>query len=172
MRKIILQWEGPFSEEQLKEKDNTFNEKGVYQIYGTHPTSGPNTLLYIGQTLTSFRQRLKEEIKSNNNWYAKTGSPMNFYLSAACSVIGNKCIHSQCEGEKLVEGCREFKETDINTVEKLLINAHMPPCNSQNLTIKVNDKKIDESILIWNRGYYKSLLPELSSDFYGLSKDQ
>lgn len=149
MKKVELYWEGPFSEDDLFEGKSEFEEKGIYQIYGTHPCSGDNSLLYVGQTKDSFKKRLNSEINSNNNWYTKTSGAFSFYLA------------------KVDE---EFSIEDIDIVEKLLITAHMPPCNSQNLTIYEGAKLIPENILVWNTGYYYKLLRELSTAYYGMSE--
>ena len=45
---IHLIWEGPLTVETAKSA-NSGSDKGVYQIYGTHIISGPDTLLYVGR---------------------------------------------------------------------------------------------------------------------------
>lgn len=169
MKTVKLFWSGPFDVDDLYNdecigcKEDTysnecmdlecdgcpiFQEKGVYQIYGSHPSNGPESLLYIGQTKRTFRERLLEEVESNNNWYGKTGGSISFYLA------------------RIDE---DFQEDEIDIVEKLLITAHMPPCNSQHLTIKEGSKLHPENVIIWNYDYYNRLLPELSTDYYGIS---
>jgi hypothetical protein len=45
---IHIVWEGPLTVEEAAAA-NTGDDYGLYQIYGTHDVSGPDTLLYIGQ---------------------------------------------------------------------------------------------------------------------------
>lgn len=169
MKIVKLIWEGPFTEEDLRNNEcfecqetpnseecfkhecdeyPTIQEKGIYQIYGTHPANGSDCLLYIGQTKRNFRKRLLEEVDNNNNWYGKTGGLITFYL---------------------VSISEDFQEEDIDIVEKLLITAHMPPCNSQHLIVKEGSRSHPENVMIWNYGYYHKLLPELSSNYYEIS---
>jgi hypothetical protein len=45
---IHIVWERPLTPDKAANK-NTDDNYGVYQIYGTHAVTGPNTLLYVGR---------------------------------------------------------------------------------------------------------------------------
>src|SRR5215471_8491732 len=45
---IHIVWEGPFMPCEAAKK-NTDDDYGVYQIYGRHAVTGPDTLLYVGR---------------------------------------------------------------------------------------------------------------------------
>ena len=45
---IHVQWDGPFTLDQLSEMNNEY-DYGVYQVYGSHPIYGSDVLLYIGK---------------------------------------------------------------------------------------------------------------------------
>ena len=47
---IHIEWEGPYSLNQLDTLNDLRRDHGLYQIYGHHPVYGSNVLLYIGQT--------------------------------------------------------------------------------------------------------------------------
>ncbi|MDO8730855.1 MAG: hypothetical protein Q7J69_06715, partial [Candidatus Omnitrophota bacterium] len=64
MRRIRVQWEGPFSVQQMLGL-NEENDYGLYQIYGRHIIFGLGALLYLGRARDQtfggrFRQHLKE----------------------------------------------------------------------------------------------------------------
>ncbi|TQP76852.1 hypothetical protein FLL89_19800, partial [Vibrio cholerae] len=60
---IHIQWDGPFSLEQIKLM-NTRTDYGLYQVYGTHTVYGSNVLLYIGQaTYQTFGTRILQHSK-------------------------------------------------------------------------------------------------------------
>ena len=54
MNVIEIEWEGPISVNDTIKLIND-NDYGIYQIYGTHPVFGSNTLLYIGKASSSNR---------------------------------------------------------------------------------------------------------------------
>src|SRR5258708_19938364 len=62
MERIIhIEWEGPYSLNQLDTLKDSRKDHGLYQIYGHHPVYGPNVLLYIGQTYgRTFGERIDE----------------------------------------------------------------------------------------------------------------
>jgi len=56
---IHIQWEGPYSYQEIKDLKNENNDYGIYQIYGGHPIYGSGALLYIGKAqLQTFGIRL------------------------------------------------------------------------------------------------------------------
>jgi hypothetical protein len=59
-KKIYIQWEGPFiydleNKSGVKQITNCsgVSDYGLYQIYGSHPIYGLNSLLYIGRTVAA-----------------------------------------------------------------------------------------------------------------------
>lgn len=47
---IHIDWDGPYTLDQLKDLMDSKTEKGIYQVYGFHPVYGKDVLLYIGKT--------------------------------------------------------------------------------------------------------------------------
>ena len=60
MRSVSVEWEGPFSIEEVLELDNRNKDYGLYQIYGHHIVYGADSLLYIGETSQTFSQRFND----------------------------------------------------------------------------------------------------------------
>ena len=56
MRSVTIEWEGPFSIDEVLGLDNRGKDYGLYQIYG------PDSLLYIGETGKTFSQRFDEHL--------------------------------------------------------------------------------------------------------------
>lgn len=86
---IHIIWQGPLSLEEA-EAANTGSDYGVYQIYGTHDVSGPDTLLYIGQADSNpFGGRISYH---KNEWARWTPSEVAVYLGrlAGCAPITNE----------------------------------------------------------------------------------
>ncbi len=144
---IHVQWKGPYSyEEAMNQRDQNM-DKGVYQVYGTHPVYGSNVLLYIGKTINqTFGQRLSQEIWLNNH----DSKNVVVYLGFIAGY-----------DEKPSE---EMWSMQITTVERLLIYAHWPAGNSSGLNIKIGSEYHNVHILNW--GERRSLLPEVSGAFY------
>lgn len=63
MRNVGVEWEGPFSIDKVLELTDENKDFGIYQIYGRHIIFGTGSLLYIGETNTTFGQRFKTEHK-------------------------------------------------------------------------------------------------------------
>ena len=62
MRIVRIEWEGPFSIEEVLELDDRNKDYGLYQIYGHHIVYGKDSLLYIGQPGNTFSQRFNEHL--------------------------------------------------------------------------------------------------------------
>lgn len=112
---IEVLWEGPFKLTDIQ-KLNKEKDYGLYQIYGTHNISGPNTLLYVGQAnLQSFSSRIEQHKSEWLNWQY---SDIDIYVGR----LGG------------IEKIDELQWTEkINRAEKLLIFFSNPPYNSQSL---------------------------------------
>ena len=59
MQPIRIEWEGPFSVDDVIAKLDNKDDYGLYQIYGKHIIFGENSLLYIGMTDKTFSNKLK-----------------------------------------------------------------------------------------------------------------
>lgn len=129
---ITLDWE-------KKDYKEFPNEAGVYQIYGTSPLYGMDTLLYIGQA-----NNLKQRIRDHFDY--KDG------------VIGRQ-PNKSCRYAKVP------KEL-LNIVEQTLIIMHKPSFNSARL-IKVSTEVKLRNVYIQNHGD-RGMLNIENTNFYFL----
>lgn len=140
---VHLQWDGPITWEE-KAKLASAIDYGVYQIYGYHPVHGVDSLLYIGKaSRQSFAVRLSQQV----DWiYDADFGRLNIYVG-------------RCSGWDRTPSIPLW-ERQIDLSEKLLILAHRPGWNAQK---NIDRKSKDLSRLhIFNWGYHRSLLPEVS----------
>lgn len=145
---IHINWEKyDYSEKTIK-KLCKGEHKGIYQVYGAHPVYGLNTLLYIGKARdNNFATRLSERTE----FYESIIRPTELRIGMLYKIDDMK----SSEWPNLI---------DIS--EKMLIKAHAPAYNSQEikgLYWKEGDKIVDNFYLIKNWGDYGLLLPEISS---------
>ena len=152
-KKIKIWWEGPFSSQEVtKGSFESFDIKpddhGLYQIYATHPLYGDSVLVYIGKTLDSFRNRLK------NRWVVDVSPDVEnvqIYLG------------------KLSEDRRQLSSEDekklISLAESLLIYALKPAYNSSNIQ-GVGKNIRDNDFSVYNYNSRRSLYPVFDSNFY------
>jgi len=138
MKKIELYWKGPYSIEDVEENE-AFEDIGVYQIYGSHPVYGSDSLLYIGHTKQKLKKRLCDEMKCEYPWWLRTGGEIRIYIGK---------MEKEKSDEKLIE-----------VAEKLLIVSHMPATNASN----IKNSTLDDDYHLMNFGYYNRLLPEVTS---------
>ena len=123
---------------------NSSEDYGIYQIYGSHPVYGKNTLLYIGRAKNqTFGARLKQHEKF---WYNQDSDEVIVYTGR----IGSN------EPELAIKKWDDM----IDLAEKLLIFTHQPACNSSNINT-ANAIPIETHVMNWgNRGL---LMPEASA---------
>lgn len=141
---IHIQWEGPSTLDNISELDNQLRDYGVYQVYGHHPTYGPNSLLYIGQAnQQTFYKRLSQE-----DWELEE-CDFAFFVERLADV------------EQLSE---DIWSQRIEFAERLLIYAHSPSYNSSGLQSSLGKEFYDVPVLNW--GNYGSILPEVSGNRY------
>jgi hypothetical protein len=114
LTKIEIWWEGPYTKEEVKAKSKGGSSYGLYQIYGTHNISGPNTLLYIGK---ADRQNFFKRIKQHN-WIDWESSTADIYIGR---LGGVKQVDDDEWGGQ------------IDKAERLLIYFCAPPYNSSGL---------------------------------------
>jgi hypothetical protein len=130
---------------ELKNSDNNYdcipNTSGVYQIYGTSPLYGMNTLLYIGRA-TNLKERAKSHFEFLPSFIAK--QPNKSFVYAEVSEENNLLI--------IVEGT--------------LIAMYKPSFNSQGL-INAHHTLKSRAIYIQNEGY-RGMLNFENTNFYFL----
>ncbi len=131
---IEIKWSGPHKLDDVKEFYND-DDYGVYQIYGTHPIFGSNTLLYIGKANS---QTFSTRLIQHNDWLDWLPSDVSIHLGRL-GAIKDVSI--------------EEWEKQIDVAERLLIFYCKPPHNSSNINAFGN---IEETILL-NYGKTSSL---------------
>ncbi|WP_241675042.1 hypothetical protein [Paenibacillus luteus] len=139
---IHIDWDGPYTLDQLKGLMNSNTEKGIYQVYGTHPVYGKDVLLYIGKTGNqTFGRRLLQEKWDNTNNYGD----IKFYVGRLAGSV---------------TPLSEVWLQEIDLAERLLIYAHKPAFNSMSLQTLPHQDLFKVHILNW--GMFKQLMPEVS----------
>lgn len=103
---VEIEWEGPLLMEGI-EKLNDSWDYGIYQIYGTHPIFGSDSLLYIGKAQeNSFAGR----IPAHREWVEWESTPVDIYVGR----LGGT--------EKMLDETKWAKWNEmIERAEKLLI---------------------------------------------------
>ncbi|HBS88598.1 MAG: hypothetical protein A2W91_18330 [Bacteroidetes bacterium GWF2_38_335] len=137
---IKILWSGPYTPDQIRN-----NKKiGLYQIYGTHPIYGRNVLIYIGETTTSFIDR----IKAHQNWMQYELDELVFYTGEIQSEEQNNIRY-------------------IKEAEKMLLYYTCPAYNSNLISDYMKSKDFDDfEIIIMNFGKIGSLPYEVSTFHY------
>ena len=115
MRTVKIEWEGPFTSDEVLELGDPNRDFGLYQIYGRHVIFGDNSLLYIGEVATkgrTFSQRFVEHtewLKEEEGVFIRVGRI-------------NKKDYDEADRQQVL------KDT-----EALTIYWHSPPYNSDNI---------------------------------------
>lgn len=139
---IHIDWDGPYTLDQLKDLMDSKTEKGIYQVYGIHPVYGKDVLLYIGKTGgQTFGKRLLQEKWNRTNNYGD----IKFHvgrLSGSDTPSNEIWVH------------------EIDLAERLLIYAHKPAFNSMSLQSVPHRDLHNVHILNW--GLFNQLMPEVS----------
>lgn len=157
--KIFIEWTGPYTAKQIKDGVDLGEEyfvkpsdKGLYQIYSSHPLYGDSVLTYIGKTEKAFSKRLN---KRSIIEYNKDMNNIQIYLG--CLYFDD--IYMEINDDTLLKY--------IEYAETLLINHHAPALNSQNIN---SFKHWEKDITVVNRGSYRMLEHEVST--IGLYQDE
>jgi hypothetical protein len=147
---VHVWWEGPVSIGALERARDATRDFGVYQVYGSHPIYGPDTLLYIGQARDqTFAVRILQE-----KWWWRE---REFCQGEVRFFLG------RLYGPTVPDGTEW--ENQISRVERLLIYAHKPSYNSSCILELGGDAEStlgDLHVLNW--GCFGRLLPEISTD--------
>lgn len=149
-------WEGPYSLDSITQDKTRSIVKDwhcLYQIYGDHPTYGRDVLLYIGKTERDAKERLSEH-------YSRFSNQCDEVKVFLASFGEFTSWHEMREGnyEPISKD-----NTELNTIESLLIYAHQPAYNIQFLSGTTFG---GQNFRIFNTGRRKSLMPEISTLFY------
>lgn len=158
---IEILWRGPFTLRELNDEvyndtgylQNLFNKSefphyGLYQIYGTHPVSGPNSLLYIGQT-NYFSGRIYTH---NEEWIKYEYDDVKVYIG----IIGSEKDQKISKAEYM---------NMLNMAEKFLVYMCQPPYNSTSKAVFKHNAEEGTSLAIYNFGK-KALMPTELSTYY------
>ncbi len=71
-----IEWDGPFVKESIEKLNNPW-DYGIYQIYGTHPIFGSDSLLYMGKAEeNSFAERIPAHLE----WVEWESTPVQVYI--------------------------------------------------------------------------------------------
>ena len=157
LKEIHIDWKGPYTYEEVKKMDGK-TDFGIYQFYGYHAAYGADALLYIGMTEKNFASGMKNSVDHQIRFddYS-TSDKMNIYVG-------------RLTGAKTPNKKEWLKQ--IKLAKNLLIFAHQPAGNSQNLNIKFYQSGELFNIHIFNWGKHKCLLPEVSGRRYARNYPQ
>ena len=144
---IHIQWEGPLSKDEAA-KLSTPRDRGLYQIYGSHPVYGLSTLLYIGKTMDAFGTRNDGHEKAMLNLEHGQGTPSMY--------VGRLYGASSLDNPSL--------DAEVDIAESLLIKAHKPSWNAARIKwLRPENEEAIGDCLVLNWGDFGILLPEVSS---------
>jgi hypothetical protein len=142
-------WEGPFEwgKGERECKDNHV----LYQIYGSHHLYGRDVLLYIGSTLRTPFERLREHEEWLEDEYDK--------VSLRFGSVGEFTNWKDWDSDE------DYKKANgelVERIEALLIYAHQPAYNqaSKSQAMRAN------GIRIFNSGRLGQLFPEVSYKYF------
>ncbi|MDE0666782.1 MAG: hypothetical protein OXH67_14390 [Acidimicrobiaceae bacterium] len=155
--RIHLLWKGPHTFGDVLQMDGG-TDFGIYQVYGSHPVSGEDSLLYIGQANDqTFGARFTNpdrQLWSRDDAWGDNTSLLRFFTGR---------VHpTQSEQDRSAVD-DELWGTYIDMAEKLLICAHVPHWNAQGVHgITPEKTNVYDNCHVLNWGTRASLLPEVS----------
>ena len=148
MEKIIhIEWDGPYSLDQLETLKDVHKDHGLYQVYGHHPIYGSNVLLYIGQTCgRTFGERIAEH---------------NFGGGSQEDRAHIEVYVGRLKGATATPSSDDWRN-EINWAEKLLLYVHGPAYNPQHMMeLNEADPRVSDA-RVFNWGSIRALRPEVS----------
>ncbi len=150
-RIVRVNWDGPFSVEEVLKMHNEETDYGVYQIYGRHVVFGAGSLLYVG---------MAEE----QTFATRFGQHQQQWLKQELDVT----VHVGRLNEEDYHTDSAWKDwrTKVHDVEALTIYWHSPPYNSKNIGGYYRDP-----LHVQNWGRRGALLPEYTSHWKLLRPD-
>lgn len=146
-------WEGPYKLDDINKYKSELVHDGhcLYQIYGDHPCYGRDVLLYIGKTLQGVATRMSQ----HNNRFSSQVEEVKVFI-ASCHEF------TDWNHRNSIKKYGPIDSDTLDQIESLLIYAHQPAYNSDKITT-LTTKHI---FRIFNSGRRKSLLPEISTEFW------
>lgn len=125
---LSVKWAGPFAWEEVIQRFDDGGRSpsyagpdyGLYQIYGNHILSGPETLLYIGRAT---QQTFSARFLGHRGWLEKEGPEI---LKVYLGRINDPARHSD-------DGCWATWVRDVEIAECLLIYKYSPNYNSMSI---------------------------------------
>ncbi|EIT6973934.1 hypothetical protein ACFJZ3_003870 [Vibrio vulnificus] len=156
---IDAYWEGPYSSAAIK-KLKGIKGHCLYQIYGSHPVYGRDSLLYIG---LSDRDEIFKRLEEHT-WIQNQADLCQIYI-ASCGNFTNWEAWRKDGRERYDRN--ESKNITLSAIESLLIYAHQPSYNSAGLK---STSFAAKPFRLFNSGKRALLLPEVSTQFYCDSK--
>ncbi len=150
---IYIDWEGPYTFDEVDEFDDDACDYGLYQVYGRHPLYGDHVLLFLGATDgRTFADKLAEEA---DDWEMESG------LDRLAVYFGH------LSGVKTPE--EQVWQQEIDQALRFLIYVHKPVFNCPSLGAE--PKPEFRELHIINQGERGDLETEVSSVRYLLSID-
>jgi hypothetical protein len=148
---IYIDWDGPYTLDELEELDDPRIDYGLYQVYGSHPLYGEEVLLYLGATGATgertFGARLAEE---QNYWEVEEDfQPLIIYVGRLMGVV---------------TPTNAAWEEEMDLALRLLTYAHAPVFNAREVAAMPDDDLKDVHVVNW--GEYLDLAPEVSGHRY------
>jgi hypothetical protein len=148
-RKIFIDWDGPYTLDELEELDDPRIDYGLYQVYGAHPLYGEEVLLYLGATggERTFGARLAEE---QSYWEVEEDfQPLIIYVGRLMGVVAPT---------------NGVWEEEMELALRLLIFAHAPVFNAREVAAAPDDDLKNVHVVNW--GEHLDLAPEVSGNRY------
>ena len=129
--RIHLLWSGPHTFGDVLEMDGG-TDYGIYQVYGPHPASGTESLLYIGQANDqTFAARFTNR---DHRWWNPDSDDGVWEDNTALLRFFTGRVHPTQDDQDRGGIDYELWGTYINKAEKLLICAHTPHWNQQGIS--------------------------------------
>jgi hypothetical protein len=147
-RTIFIDWDGPYTFDELDELQEPRTDYGLYLVYGAHPLYGGDVLLYIGQSgERTFGDKLGEE---RGYWEAEEDfQPLNLYVGR---LMGPVTPTGETWGGEL------------DLALRLLVYAHVPVFNGREVAASPDDDLKGVHVVNW--GNFLDLAPEVSGSRY------
>ena len=140
LRLIEIAWSGPHTRAECLALRGP-GDRGVIQVYGTHPVFGDDSLLFIGR---GFEMRFGGAVEALEPWLRFLPSEPAFYLGR----LGAAAPVDEAAWSALTEAA-----------ERLLVFFHSPPWNSKG----VDQHGVAEPTLVLNLGRSHRLAIEVST---------
>lgn len=152
MREIDVYWQEPIKvlfdsgarTYHVPVPEGLSSKGGVYQVYGDHPSYGPESLMYIGKA-GNFCQRMEQHLsKERGRFWHHVGLTVSLGLVQIAGQLQNS---------------RELFEE----VEALLIATHLPSLNDRSKN-SLPDSCLD--LFVYNWDWRKQVIPLVSGRLF------